>query len=106
MNITLDARQHICDWTKIAKDLLNDISLEDVEVSAHALDTIEATTRQMTGETGCMGAAAILEDPFAVRSYWVETTRELILFFWNAGQARAVVIPAEGWMLKSDITVH
>ena len=106
MDIMLDARQHICDWTKIAKDRLNDISLEDVEVSAHALDNIEAMTRQMTGETDCTGAAAILEDPFAVRSYWVETTCELILFFWNAGQARAVVIPAEGWMLKNDITLH
>ena len=106
MDITLDAKQHICDWTKIAKDRLNDISLEDVDVSAHALDNIEATTRQMTGETVCTGAAAILEDPFAVRSYWVETTCELILFFWNAGEARAVVVPAEGWMLKNDITVH
>ncbi len=106
MDITLDVKQQICDWTKIAKDRLNDISLEDVEVSAHALDNIEATTRQMTGNTGCGEAVAILEDPFAVRSYWVDSTRELILFFWNAGQARAVVIPAEGWMLKSDMTVH
>lgn len=106
MDITLDAKQQISDWMKIARDCLHDISLEDVEVSAHALDNIQAATRQMTGESGLKGAAAILMDPFAVRSYWVDTTCELILFFWNAGQARAVVIPAEGWMLKKDITVH
>ena len=106
MDITLDAKQQICDWTKIARDCLHDISLDDVEVSALALDNIQAMTCQMTGESGCKGTAAILMDPFALKSYWVDTTCELILFFWNAEQARAVVIPAEGWMLKSDITIH
>ena len=89
MDITLDAKQQISDWMKIARDCLHDISLEDVEVSAHALDNIQAATRQMTGESGLKGAAAILMDPFAVKSYWVATTcgpRGPSLVSWSVSQ--------------------
>jgi hypothetical protein len=106
MDTMLDVKQQICDWTHITKDCLNDIALEDVEMSAYALDSVAAATHQMAGFPEGCGAAPDLEGPLACRSYWVEHTRELIVFFWNAGEARAVVVPAEGWMLKSDITIH
>jgi len=106
MDMLLDAKQQICDWTEIAKECLHDISLDDVEVSAHALDHIASATHQMAGDAWGVWPAMNLEDPIACKSYWVEHTRELVLFFWNTGQAKAIVIPAEGWMLKSDITIH
>jgi len=106
MDMILDVKQQISDWTKITKDCLHDISLDDVEVSDHALDNIASATHQLAGNTADDWAAANLDDPIALRSYWVEHTRELVVFFWNASQAKAIVIPAEGWMLKSNITIH
>jgi hypothetical protein len=106
MDMMLDVKQQISDWIKIAKDCLHAIALEDVEMSAHALDNVASATHQMAGSAEGHRVALNLEDPVACRSYWVEHTCELVLFFWNAGEARAIVVPAEGWMLKSDITIH
>ncbi len=43
---------------------------------------------------------------FSYKSYWVEDTKELVLFIWNVSQAKTIVIPREGWMLRDDITIH
>lgn len=106
MDMILDVKQQISDWTKITKDCLHDISLDDVEMSAFAMDNIALATHQMTGNIENTWTAATLEDAIDCRSYWVEHTCELVLFFCHAGQAKLIVIPAEGWMLKSNITVH
>ena len=110
MNMIMDARQQISDWIQVDKNSLNDISLEDVEVSPYAWENIESATLHMTDPPL---DADPLEDlhtslatHLACKSYWVEHTRELILFIWNSTQAKTIVIPEEGWMLRDDITIH
>lgn len=105
MDMMMDVKQQISDWIAIAKDNLNDISLEDVEMSEFALENIESATLGMA-ENAMGGLPAVLANRLICKSYWIEHTRELVLFFLNAGQAKAVVIPAEGWMLRGDITLH
>jgi hypothetical protein len=109
-DMIMDARQQISDWIQVDKDSLNDISLEDVEVSAYAWKNIESATLHMTDAPADNNSPEELQaspgTPLACKSYWVEHTRELVLFFWNASQAKTIVIPQEGWMLRGDITIH
>lgn len=110
MDMIMDARQQISDWIQVDKNSLNDISLEDVEVSAYAWENIESATLHMTdtpaGNDSPEDLQTVLGTPLTCKSYWVEHTRELVLFFWNTSQAKTIVIPEEGWMLRDDITIH
>jgi len=111
MDMMIDTKQQISDWTKIDKDSLNDISLEDVEMSEYAQENIESATLQMVADDQPSKSDGEAPDPvltaqLACKSYWVEHTKELVLFIWNASQAKTIVIPEEGWMLRGDITLH
>jgi len=110
MDMIMDAKQQISDWIQIDKNSLNDISLEDVEMSEYALENIESATLHMadatTDEDTTEDLKTVLEIHLACKSYWVEHTRELVLFIWNTSQAKTIVIPKEGWMLRDDITLH
>jgi len=106
----MDAKQQISDWIQIDKNSLNDISLEDVEVSAYARENIESAALHMTDTLPDNDTPedlqTVLGPYLACKSYWVEHTRELVLFIWNTNQAKTIVIPEEGWMLRDDITIH
>ena len=110
MDMIMDARQQISDWIQVDKNSLNDISLEDVEVSAYAWENIESATLHMTDTPAVNDSTEAFQTTWgtclACKSYWVEHTRELVLFFWNTSQAKTIVIPEEGWMLRDDITIH
>ena len=110
MDMIVDAKQQISDWIQIDKESLNDISLEDVEVSAYAQENIESATLHMADtnldEDILENFQTALTTPLPCKSYWVEHTRELVLFIWNTRQAKTIVIPEEGWMLRDGITIH
>jgi hypothetical protein len=110
MDMMIDAKQQISDWTEIDKDSLNDISLEDVEMSEYAQENVESATHQMMADDPQdsnreMPGSLPATRPIC-KSYWVEHTSELVLFIWNTHQAKTIVIPEEGWMLRDDITIH
>jgi hypothetical protein len=110
MEIMIDAKQKISDWTKIEKERLNDISLGDIELSEYARENIGFATLQMLEndlrDIDWETLEALLTKHLGCKTYWVEHTRELILIIWNACQAKTIVIPEEGWMLRNDITIH
>ena len=40
------------------------------------------------------------------RGYWVEDTRELVLYLRINSQLKAIVIPNDGWAVREDITLN
>ena len=93
----------------IATDRLNEISLEDVEIDQASQHRIyqalydmalcpcgDATLRP--SENGPPGVPCT--------GFWVEDTRELILFAWGQERTKTIVIPPEDWFLRDDITLH
>ena len=110
LEMIMDAKQQISDWIQIDKNSLNDIALEDVEVSAYAWENIESAALHMMDtppvEDGPGDLHTRLAAHLSLKSYWVEDTRELVLFIWNHRQAKTIVIPEEGWMLRDDNTIH
>jgi len=93
----------------IATDQLNEISLEDVEIDQASQHRIYEALYDM----------AFLSDR-TIRSidpqethpgvpctgFWVEDTRELVLFAWCRHKTKTIVIPPNEWFLREDITVH
>jgi len=93
----------------IAAERLNEISLEDIEIEQDSQNQVYRALHDMAlsgiMEGGRSGAEGI---PRGVpcTGFWVEDTRELILFTWFQEQTKTIVIPPEEWFLREDITLH
>lgn len=93
----------------IATEQLNEISLEDVEIDQCSQHRIYRALYDM----------ALIKDLYSQRpeseesspgvpctGFWVEDTRELVLFAWSQYKTKTIVVPSEEWFLREDITVH
>jgi hypothetical protein len=40
------------------------------------------------------------------KSFWVEDTKDLVLYVWDGNQSKTIIIPRNGWTIRDDITVH
>jgi len=93
----------------IAAEQLNAISLEDVEIDQNSQDQIYQALLDMTLDDGIEGIIRDSDEcPKGIpcTSFWVEDTRELVLFAWSQDKTKTIVIPAEEWFLRDDITLH
>jgi hypothetical protein len=93
----------------IAADQLNEISLEDIEIDQNSQHRIYQALYDMAYWSRCDANRAEPEAAppgIPCTGFWVEDTRELILFAWNRDKAQTIVIPPEDWFLRADITVH
>jgi hypothetical protein len=93
----------------IATERLNEISLEDIEIDQDSQDEIYqalidiALNKSLEGNPADSG-----EPPMGIpcTGFWVDNTRELILFAWSQEKTKTIVIPSEDWFLRDDITLH
>lgn len=93
----------------IATERLNEISLEDVEIEQNSQDQIYQSLFDMALDEGCEGGISPSDQhPRGIpcTGFWVEDTRELVLFAWSEDKTKTIVIPAEEWFLRDDITLH
>ena len=92
----------------IAAERLNEISLEDIEIEQDSQDQVyqalfDLTLKDLNGiptdsENSTRGIPCT--------GFWVEGTRELILFAWSQERTKTIVIPPQDWYLRDDITLH
>jgi hypothetical protein len=45
-------------------------------------------------------------DDIAYKGFWVENTKELVLYVWVGNQSRAIIVPQDGWTIRDDITIN
>ena len=93
----------------IAAERLNEISLEDVEIEQDSQDQIYQALFDMALSQGLEGPVPDPRDPprgVPCTGFWVEDTRELVLFAWSEDRTKTIVIPPGEWFLREDITVH
>ena len=93
----------------IATDKLNEISLEDIEIEQASQHRIYKALHDMAMLSDLYTAASVPEkDHLGVpcTGFWVADTRELVLFAWSRHKTKTIVVPAEEWFLREDITVH
>lgn len=89
---------------------LNEISLEDIEFTAIGEQNINVEVAQTFPYTYISDRPSELSIPqieaVHCRSFWIENTKDLILYLWNEHQSEAIIVPKEGWMIRDDIMVH
>ena len=93
----------------IAAERLNEISLEDVEIEQDSQDQIYQALFDMALGEGIEGVIRDHEEcPRGIpcSGFWVDDTQELVLFAWCQDKTKTIVIPAEEWFLRDDITLH
>lgn len=94
---------------KISAGQLNEISLEDVELMDDAQRRVYRAVYEMA-ECGLEGstepARLQSENLMPCTSYWVEGSRDLVLYIWNEYLTKTIVVPEEQWAIRKDITVN
>ena len=103
-------KQKICEWLNLEQNSLNEISLEDIEFAELEEQNINDEVSQMMSvadpKIAPSGSGMIRKDGVPCRSYWIENTKELVLYLWSGDQSKAIIVPQEGWTIREDITIH
>jgi len=93
----------------IATEKLNEISLEDIEIeqaSQHRIYQALHDIALLTDLYATKPAPEEYSSGVPCTGFWVEDTRELVLFAWSQHKTKTIVVPPEEWFLRDDITIH
>ncbi len=103
-------KQDISHWLNIEQNCLNEIELEDVQFTPFTRANLDKTVTQMLSfnDLGTPFASQTFSqiEGIPCKGFWIENTKELVLYLWLGNQPRAIIIPQDGWMVKEDIMVH
>ena len=105
-NIKSDIRE----WFDASQSRLNDIDLDDVKLEPLVQQTIYKTIAQMQSVSNLVDQPTeqtmLHTDDIAYKGFWVENTKELVLYVWVGNQSRAIIVPQDGWTIRDDITIN
>jgi len=103
-------KQRICEWLNVEQNSLNEISLEDIEFAELEEQSINEEVSQMVSSVDSRVAVSeskpVQQESVPCRSYWIEDTKELVLYLWSGDQSKAIIVPRDGWTIREDITIH
>ena len=106
----MSIKKQLSESLQIEPQSLNEISLDDIVIADAVRHNIrEALADLMLHKPMHMDlemAIAPEDAHLPCKSYWVENTKDLVLFIWNDLQSEAIVVPQDGWMIRNDITIH
>lgn len=103
-------KQQLIEWLDLEQNSLNEISLEDIELA----ELIQKNISTTISKTFFQNHSDLIPSPSAIfelngipcKSFWVEQTKELVLYVWDDFHSEAILVPHDGWMLREDITIH
>jgi len=103
-------KSDVFDWLDVSHKNLNEIELEDIKLEPLAQKNIYKTIAKMMSlekpEDEFSERPVLPTDDITCKGFWVETTRELVLYVWIGDQSRAIIVPQDGWNIREDIIVH
>ena len=89
---------------------LNEISLEDIEFMEVEEQKVNQEVAQLLSVSNlspnCGKKDIPQTDSIPCKSFWVENTKDLILYVWSGDQSKTIIVPQGGWTIREDITVH
>jgi len=89
---------------------LNEISLEDIEFMEVEEQKVNQEVAQLLSLSNfgqnCGKRNIPQSDSIPCKSFWVENTKDLILYVWSGDQSKTIIVPQSGWTIRDDITVH
>ena len=105
-----DVKKRISEWLNLEQKSLNEISLEDIEfgeaeeqnINEEVVKMLSFSKHRNQDENHIMPETNSLP----CKSFWVEDTKDLVLYVWDGNQSKTIIIPRNGWTIRDDITVH
>ena len=103
-------KSDVVDWLKISQKNLNEIELEDIKLEPSAQKNIYKTIAKMMslekpGDEPVERPLLPMDD-ITCKGFWVDNTKELVLYVWIGDQSRAIIIPQDGWDIRDDIVIN
>ena len=106
----MSIKKQLSESLQIEPQSLNEISLDDIVIADAVRHNIrEALADLMLYNPMHMDMEMAISQESAhlpCKSYWIENTKDLVLFIWNDLHSEAIVVPQDGWMIRNDITIH
>ena len=103
-------KQRLSKWLNLEQKNLNEISLEDIEFMEVEEQKVNQEVAELLSFSNrgdrCGNKDVPQEDSIPCKSFWVENTRDLVLYVWNGDQSKTIIVPQSGWTIRDDITVH
>ena len=103
-------KQRLSEWLNLEQKNLNEISLEDIEFMEVEEQKVNQEVAQLLSFSNrgdrCGNKDVPQTDSIPCKSFWVENTRDLVLYVWNGDQSKTIIVPQNGWTIRDDITVH
>jgi len=106
----MSIKKHLSESLQIESRFLNEISLDDIVIAEAVRHNIRDALMELMLFSSPQADLKIETSPESDRlpckSFWIENTKDLVLFIWNDVHSEAIVVPQEGWMIRNDITIH
>ena len=102
-------KEQISEWLNIEQGILNEIEIEDIKFEPFAEKKIDIEVGRLLAFMNLgkkNNTVSRPEERMLCKSFWIETTRELILYIWIGKLPKAIVVPSEGWSIRDDITYN
>lgn len=103
-------KQTVSQWLDLDFTRLHDLEMEDIEIAPYAEEEISTTLSKMTilpkgaSPPKSPYQGSLLK--FPCKGYWVEDTKELVIYLWGEGHSKAFIVPKEAWCVKKCFTIH
>jgi hypothetical protein len=102
-------KEQISEWLNIEQGILNEIEIEDIKFEAFAEKDIDIEVGRILAlmKLGNKKNSILpREERMLCKSFWIEPTKDLVLYIWIGQLPRAIVVPSEGWSIRDDITYN
>jgi hypothetical protein len=106
----MSIKKQLSESLHIEPNHLNEISLDDIVIAEAVRHNIRDALTDLMLYSSLKPDIKIESKPNAAplpcKSFWIENTKDLVLYIWNDIHSEAIVVPQDGWMIRDDITIH
>ena len=104
-------KELIRDLFEIEIDALHNIEIQDIEFAPLARREIGKTVGEMSAPmelpSDMAGGLDLPSDnSVQCRGFWIESTKDLVLYLWDGDQSKMILLGSNHWTLRNDITIH
>ncbi len=103
-------KELISDLFEVEQDCLHNIEIQDIEFAPLAKQEIGRNVGEMASAAEISmeipDQMTTSEGDIRCHGFWIETTRDLVLYLWRGHESRTILLGKNSWTLRNDITIH
>jgi len=103
-------KKYISECIVADQSSLNEISLDDVRFEENTLICIKKTVMEMLALYDpfdpAIEGAMLYKKGVPCIGFWVENTKDLVLYFTIEKYSKTLIVGKDGWMIRDDITIN